>query len=115
MPIKGFRSITVSYPVYERFNNAYQARKDDLAAEGTKSLSGYISNLLDAALRENEAARQPSRLRKIHAESGRVVVMDAESGRIAEVVMRDGESFCHMCNSNSCIHAGFAYATPAFY
>lgn len=115
MPLKGFRSITVSHTVYERFNSAYQTRKDDLAAKGTKSLSGYISNMLDEALNENEAARQPGRLRKIHAESGRVVVMDAESGRVAEVVMRDGESFCHMCNSGSCIHAGFAYATPAFY
>ena len=115
MPLQGFKSITVSHTVYERFNGSYLARRDSLAAKGIKSLSGYISSMLDEALLENEAALRPGRLRKIHAESGRVVMLDAESGRVAEVVMRDGEALCHACDSNNCIHAGFAYATPGFY
>ena len=115
MPIDGFKSITVSHPVYERFNNSYLACKDSLADKGIKSLSSYISNMLEDALLESEAAGQTGRLRKIHAQSGRVVLTDAESGRIAEIVMRDGEAFCYTCSSSSCIHTGFAYATPGFY
>ena len=88
MPKQGFRSITVSHAVYERFNDSYLANKEDLAAEGIRSITGYISGMLEEALRENEAARRPSRLRMLHVDFGRIVLMDAESGRVAEVVMR---------------------------
>lgn len=115
MPIQGYKSITVSHTVYERFNRAYLARKDDLAAKGIHSMVGYISRMLDEALLENEATRRPFRLRKIHVDPGRVVLMDAESGRVAEVVMKDGEPFCHMCGKDSCLHAGFAHAMPGFF
>lgn len=115
MPKNGFRSITVSHTVYERFDRAYQAGKDDLAAKGIRSLSGYLSHMLDEALLASRMAGSPARLRKIHAESGRAVLLDAEAGRVAEVVMRDGEPFCLLCDRGDCAHAGFVHATPSFF
>lgn len=115
MPKQGFRSITVSHAVYERFNDSYLANKEDLAAKGIRSITGYISGMLEEAMRENEAARRPSRLRMLHVDFGRIVLMDAESGRVAEVVMQEGEPFCHMCGKDDCLHAGFAHATHRFF
>ena len=46
---------------------------------------------------------------------GLIVVMDAESDRVAEVVMQDGEPFCHTCGRNDCLHVGFAHATHRFF
>ena len=115
MTIPKYKSITVSTAVYDRFHNAYLTRKDELVEEGIRSLGGFISRMLDDALHEDEMARRPGRLRKMHVDPGRVVLMDNETGRVAEVVMQDGQPFCHMCKSDSCLHAGFACAIPALF
>ena len=91
--------------MYERFDRAYRAAKDDLAAKGIRSLSGYLSQMLDEALLEDRMAGHPVRLRKIHAEAGRAV----------EVVVRDGEPFCLLCDRDDCVHAGFVHAIPSFF
>ena len=110
-----YKSIMVSIAVYERFHNAYLSRKDKLAAEGIRSLSAFISRMLDDVLLEDEMARRPGRMRKLHVDPGRVVLMDNETGRVAEVGMQDGQPLCHMCKSDSCLHAGFACAIPALF
>ena len=115
MPKQGFKAITVSQTVYERFNSAYQTSKDDLTPKGVRSLSSYLSYLLDEALLDSQMASRPARLRKIHVEVGRTVLLDDEVGRVAEVVMQDGEPFCRMCGTDDCIHAGFAHSIYTFF
>ena len=115
MPKEGYRSITVSHTVYERFNDSYSINKEVLAANGIRSITGYISNMLEDALRDEGAARWSSRLQLLHAEYGLAVMLDVDSNRVAEVSMRDGEPFCRMCENDRCLHAGFAYATHRFF
>ena len=89
MTVPKYKSITVSTAVYDRFHNAYLARKDDLVGEGIRSLGAFISRMLDDALLEDKMARRPGRLRKMHVDPGRVVLMDNETGRVAEVGMQE--------------------------
>ena len=113
MPKNGFRSITVSESVYKRFNNDYLKSKDDLAVRGIRSLSGYISYMLESRMQENEIlAHYAPMIKKVMVDDDRVVIMDNTINRIAEVVARNGELYCQLCGENDCLHVGFAYALP---
>ena len=116
MPKEGFKSITVSETVYKRFNEAYDNSKDALAIRGVRSLSGYISYMLEERMQENEAmAMHAPRIKKISVDGDRVVLLDSKMGRIAEVVFQNGKMFCQLCEANNCLHVGFAYALPEVY
>ncbi len=113
MPKNGFRSITISESIYNKFNRIYLGSKDELAIKGIRSLSGYISYMLESRMQEDEAlARHVPMIKKIAVEEDRVVLLDNEKNRIAEVVARDGELYCQLCEVIGCMHAGFAYALP---
>ena len=116
MPKEGFKSITVSETVYKRFNEAYANSKDTLAVRGIRSLSGYISYMLEERMQENEAmAVHAPRMKKISVDDDRVVLLDSKLNRIAEVVVQNGAMFCQLCEENNCLHVGFAYALPEVY
>ena len=116
MPKEGFKSITVSETVYNRFNEVYANRKDALAVRGIRSLSGYISYMLEERMQESEAmARHAPRMKKISVDEDRVVMLDGKVNRIAEVVVQNGVLFCQLCEENNCLHVGFAYAMPEVY
>ena len=116
MPKNGFRSITVSETIYNRFNHAYAASKESLAARGVRSLSGYISYMLEDRMREDEAtATSAPKMRKISVEGDRVILHDTMANRVAEVAVRDGTLFCHLCEKKDCIHVGFALSLPEVY
>ena len=116
MPKEGFKSITVSETVYKRFNEAYDNSKDALAIRGVRSLSGYISYMLEERMQENEAmAVHAPRMKKISVDDDRVVLLDSKMNRIAEVVVQNGAMFCQLCEENNCLHVGFAYALPEVY
>ena len=116
MPKEGFKSITVSETVYKRFNDAYVNSKDALAVKGIRSLSGYISYMLEERMLENEAmARHAPRIKKISVEGDRVVLLDGKVNRIAEVVIQNGVLYCQLCEESNCLHVGFAYAVPEVY
>ncbi|MCE2507792.1 MAG: hypothetical protein J4G04_00590 [Nitrosopumilaceae archaeon] len=116
MPKEGFKSITVSETVYKRFNEAYANSKDTLAVRGIRSLSGYISYMLEERMQENEAmAVHAPRMKKISVDDDRVVLLDSKVNRIAEVAVQNGVMFCQLCEENNCLHVGFAYALPEVY
>ncbi len=116
MPKEGFKSITVSETVYNRFNDAYANSKDTLAVQGIRSLSGYISYMLEERMQENEAmARHAPRIKKIAVDDDRVVLLDTKLNRIAEVAVQNGVMFCQLCEEKNCLHVGFAYAMPEIY
>lgn len=113
MPKEGFRSITVSEPVYNRFNDAYTNNKESLAIRGIRSLSGYISYMLEERMQDDETlATYAPRIKKISTEDNRVVLLDTTANRIAEVVVQNNTLFCQLCESDSCLHVGFAHALP---
>lgn len=113
MPKEGFRSITVSDVVYHRFNNSFISKKDELAIKGIRSLSGYISYMLEDRMTEDDAlAQHAPRLKKISVSDDRVVLLDTVKNRIAEVVVQEGVLFCQLCEVDECMHVGYANALP---
>ena len=116
MPKEGFKSITVSETVYQRFITTYNNNKDNLANKGIRSLSGYISHMLEERMLENEVmAQHAPRIKKIAVDGDRVVLLDTKLNRIAEVVAQNGVMFCQLCEENDCVHVGFSYALPEIY
>lgn len=43
MPKAGFKSVTMSDTVYEKFHAKYTAKKEELAMRGITSFSGFIT------------------------------------------------------------------------
>lgn len=113
MPLKGFRSITISESTYTRFSDDYLKNREDLAVLGIHSLSGYMSYLLESRMQEDQIlARHVPMIKKVSVNDGRAVMLDNTIDRIAEVVARNRELHCQLCAKNNCLHVGFAYALP---
>lgn len=113
MPLKKFRSISISDSTYTRFSDDYLKNSDGLAVLGVHSLSGYMSYLLESRMQEDRIlARHVPMIKKVSVDAGRAVLLDNTIDRIAEVVARDGELRCQLCAKNNCLHVGFAYALP---
>ena len=87
IPKEGFQSITVSHAVYDRFSSSYLTGKEDLAAEGVRSITGYISNMIEEALSRDEAASKPTRLGLIHVGPGRLLDKHGLFLKIADLYM----------------------------
>lgn len=116
MPKEGFKSITVSETVYNRFNDAYVNSKENLTGQGIRSLSGYISYMLEERMMENEVmALHAPRMKKISVVDDHIVLLDSKLNRIAEVSIQNGALYCQLCEDSKCIHVGFAYALPEVY
>jgi hypothetical protein len=47
LPKAGFKSITVSETVYDKFHEIYQKSKDDLTMKGVNSFAGYVTYMLE--------------------------------------------------------------------
>ena len=47
MPKAGFKSITVSETVYDKFQEVYLKNKTDLTMKGVNSFSGYVTYMLE--------------------------------------------------------------------
>ena len=115
MPKEGFKSITMSETVYGQFSNAYKKQKGILNTKGIRSLSGFVSHLIGDALDNAAFLENGPRLRLVHAETGRLVILDTEVNRIAEVVNKDDVPYCMLCQNGDCVHVGFAHANPKFF
>ncbi len=116
MPKEGFKSITVSESVYDRFNDAYNRSKESLANKGVRSLSGYVSYMLEERMQESEAlARHAPMIEKISVDDDRIVLLDKTKNRVAEVVIQNGTLFCQLCEETDCMHVGYAFALPEVY
>jgi hypothetical protein len=116
MPKAGFKSITVSEAVYNKFHDVYKKSRDDLAMKGINSFAGYITFMMEDLMQKDETfARYAPKLEKISVDDNRVVVKDNIKNRIAEVAIQNGELYCMFCEEKDCVHVGFVFSLPDVY
>lgn len=116
MPKAGFKSITVSESVYNKFQDVYQKNKDELAMKGVNSFSGYVTYMLEEMMQKDKTfARYAPKLERISVDDDRVILKDNIKNRIAEVVFQRGELFCLLCDQKDCVHIGFVFSLPDVY
>ena len=116
MPKPGFKSITLSETVYDKFNEAYQKNKAELTMKGVISFAGYVTYLLEQMIQKDKTfARYAPKLEKVSIDSDRVVLKDNIKNRIAEVVIQNGELFCLLCDEKDCVHVGYIFSLPDVY
>ncbi len=116
MPKDGFKSITVSETVYNRFYDIYKENKIDLTMKGINSFSGYITYMLeDVMQKNNEMSRYYPKLEKISSDDDRIVLKDNIKNRIIEVVFKNNEPYCLFCDNKDCVHIGFVFSLPDVY
>ncbi len=116
MPKAGFKSITISEQVYDKFFDVFQEKKSELAMKGVNSFAGYITYMLeDMMLKDKTFARYAPKLEKISVDGDRVIIKDNIKNRIAEVTIQRGELFCQLCEDKNCFHIGFVFSLPDVY
>ena len=116
MPKPGFKSITVSESVYDKFYDVYEKKKDELSMKGVNSFAGYITYMLEEnMLKDKTFARYAPKLEKISVDDDRVILKDNIKNRIAEVAIQRGELFCQLCDQKDCVHIGFVFSLPDVY
>ncbi len=116
MPKAGFKSITISEQVYDKFHDVFQKNKSDLSMKGVNSFAGYITYMLeDMMLKDKTFARYAPKLEKVSVDDDRVIIKDNIKNRIAEVTIQRGELFCQLCEEKDCVHIGFVFSLPDVY
>jgi len=116
MPKAGFKSITISEQVYDKFHDVFEKNKSELAMKGVNSFAGYITYMLeDMMLKDKTFARYAPKLEKISVDDDRVIIKDNIKNRIAEVTIQRGELFCQLCDDKNCFHIGFVFSLPDVY
>ena len=116
MPKEGFKSITVSESVYDKFYGIYKKNKEDLVMKGVNSFSGYITYMLEDMMQKDKIfARHAPKLEKISVDDDRVIIKDNIKDRISEVNIRKGELFCQLCEEKNCVHVGFVFSMHDVY
>ena len=113
MPKAGFKSITLSESVYDRFQEVYEQSKDELALKGIKSFSGYVTCKLEEMMQEDKLlAKHAPMIEPVSVEADCIILKDKLKGRIAEVAIQRGKVFCQLCEDDDCSHIGFAFSIP---
>lgn len=116
MPKAGFKSITISEQVYDKFHDVFEKNKSELAMKGVNSFAGYVTYMLeDMMLKDKTFARYAPKLEKISVDDDRVIIKDNIKNRIAEVTIQRGELFCQLCEDKNCFHIGFVFSLPDVY
>jgi len=116
MPKPGFKSITISEAVYDKFNQAYLKNKNTLTMKGVNSFAGYVTYLLEDVMKKDKTfARYAPKLEKISIDSDRIILKDNIKNRIAEVAIQHGELYCMLCEEKDCVHIGYVFALPDVY
>jgi len=116
MPKPGYKSITVSENVYNKFFGVYERSKRELELKGITSFSGYLTSMMEEMMNRYEIfAKQAPFIEKVSIDQDRVIVKDNRKGRIAEVLLKDGELRCLLDERVDCVHVGFVYSMPELY
>ena len=116
MPKPGFKTITISEAVYDKFNQAYQKNKDELTMKGVNSFAGYVTYLLEDVMKKDKTfARYAPKLEKVSVDSDRIILKDNIKNRIAEVAIQNGELYFLLCEEKDCVHIGYVFALPDVY
>ena len=116
MPKAGFKSITVSEEVYDKFYDVFEKNKSELMMKGVNSFSGYVTYMLEQMMQKDKTfARYAPKIEKIAVDDDRVVLKDNIKNRIAEVAIQNGELYCMLCEEKDCFHVGFVFSLPDVY
>ncbi|CAI9831593.1 MAG: hypothetical protein MPI95_04305 [Nitrosopumilus sp.] len=113
MPKEGFKSITVSESVYDRFYDTYAKSKKALSKKGVNSFAGYVTYMLEDAMEKDRIlARHAPLMESISVDGEMIVIKDNGKKRIAEVTVRNDKLYCQLCEKGDCVHIGFAFSLP---
>ena len=116
MPKSGFKSITVSEHVYNRFFETYEKNKKGLELKGITSFSGYLTSMMEETMTKYEAfTRHAPFMEEIDVEQNRIIVKDNKRNKVAEVFLKDEQLYCSLDENTNCAHIGFVYSLPEFY
>ena len=118
MPKEGFKSITLSEVVYDKFHGIYQDNKETLAMRGINSFAGYITYMLEEMMEKDKTfAKYAPKIECVDVDSDRVILKDniKNRTRVIEVVIQRGELFCEFCEESDCIHVGYVFSIPEVY
>lgn len=116
MPKAGFKSITLSETVYDKFFEVYQTNKSKLAMKGVNSFSGYVTSMLEEMMQKDRTfARHAPKIEELSVDGERVILKDNIKNRIAEVLIQEGEMYCQLCEENDCVHVGYVFSIPIVY
>ena len=116
MPKPGFKSITISEVVYDKFNQVYQKNKDELTMKGVNSFAGYVTYLLEDVMKKDKTfARYAPKLEKVSVDADRIILKDNIKNRIAEVAIQNGQLYCQLCEEKDCVHIGYVFGLPDVY
>ena len=116
MPKDGFKSITVSETVYNKFFDVYQKNKQELTMKGVNSFAGYVTYMLEETMQKDKTfAKYAPKLEKVSVDEDRVLIKDNIKNRIAEVAIQRGELYCQLCEDKSCFHIGYVFSLPDVY
>lgn len=116
MPKAGFKSITVSETIYDKFMATYQASKNELAMKGVNSFAGYVTYMLENLMAKDKIfAKYAPKIEKISVDLERVILKDNQANRIAELSFIKNKLHCQLCDADDCIHVGFCYDLPEVY
>ena len=116
MPKPGFKSITISETVYEKFHDVYEKNKDKLTMKGVNSFAGYITYMLEDTMQKDKTfAKYAPKLELVSIEDDRVIIKNNIQNRIAEIVYQRGELYCQLCEAKDCHCIGFVWSIPEIY
>ena len=116
MPKPGFKSITISQTVYEKFYDVYKKNKDNLNMKGVNSFAGYITYMLEDTMQKDKTfAKYAPKLELISMEDDRVIIKNNIENRIAEIVYQRGELYCQLCEAKDCHCVGYVWSIPEIY
>ena len=116
MPKPGFKSITISETVYDKFFDVYKKNKDSLTMKGVNSFAGYITYMLEDTMQKDKTfAKYAPKLELISIEDDRVIIKNKIQNRIAEIVYQRGELYCQLCEAKDCHCIGYVWSIPEIY
>lgn len=116
MPKPGFRSITIAEDVYDRFHEEFEKTKPEMRRKGVNSFAGFVTYMIEERMLDDKIfAKHAPMLEEVATYNDRVVIKDNKTDRIADVVIRNGELYCQLCEASNCTHVGFVFALPKVY
>ena len=112
MPKPGYKTITISEKVYNKFLEF--SKKNQVV--GVNSFSGYVTYLLESKMAQDKTfAKFAPKLELISIEEDRVIIKNKIENRIAEIVYQRDELYCQLCEAKDCHCIGYARSLPEIY
>ena len=116
MPKPGFKSITISETVYEKFFEVYKKNKDSLTMKGVNSFAGYITYMLEDKMQKDKTfAKYAPKLELISIEDDRVIIKNNIENRIAEIVYQRDDLYCQLFEAKDFHCIGYVWSIPEIY